>query len=172
MRFSNFQSIILVAMISLLSCLVHAEEPNQASRSFQSICVNTWMGRVNESKDKIGYHSFGEKYCECAAAQALDNDEAVDKAIQVCIARTLLHHTMDSLEEDIGLTDATGEDISKYCLERWHLVYPQLSENGQRVTQAYCDCAKSKLLHIIKEANYITDSQYIAQVNRIATACS
>lgn len=172
MNFS-LKSIVIAVIVSFSPLIVcAAESESQSAESFQTTCVNTWMNRVNEAKDKVDYKDFGEKYCECAATQPLDSDEAVNKAIQLCMSQTLLHDTMDSLEEEIGLSEATEDDVSEYCLDRWNLVYPKLSENGKRATQAYCECAKPKLMGLIKEADNMTDKQYADEINSIAAACS
>lgn len=140
--------------------------------SFQSICLNSWMKRVNDIGDKVSYKNFGEKYCACAQTQPLDTDAAVDKAIQVCMSRTLLHDSMDSLEEKIGLNKATDKDIAQYCSDRWSLIYPQMTEQAKQNATAFCECSTPKLVEVLKKSDDLTDKEYYLQIDTIAASCS
>src|SRR5437588_7775328 len=51
------------------------------------------------------YTTLFRSYCGCAAKQPLNNDAAVQKAVRLCMSRTLLHDTMDTIEDDVGLED-------------------------------------------------------------------
>jgi hypothetical protein len=88
------------------------------------------------------------------------------------MSRTLLHDAMDSLEEEVGLSEAKESDITEYCQDRWNLVYPKQSEEDKKITAAYCECAKPKLLDLIKQSDNMTDKQYDAGINDVAAACS
>jgi hypothetical protein len=163
---------MLVALIfSLPPLFVYAAE-GKTSESFQAICLDSWMNRYTEVKDKVAYKNFGEKYCNCAQTQPLDNDSAVDKAIHVCISRTLLHDTMDALKTSIGLNKVTDKDIIKHCQERWNLIYPKLTDNGKQATIAFCECSKTQLMDLQKKVNEMTDKEYNEQSDTIAAACS
>lgn len=140
--------------------------------SFQSVCINAWMEKADTAKDKVDYKNFGEKYCGCAASQPLDTDAAIQKAIQLCMSRTLLHDAMDSMEEAVGLPKASEADITNYCQDRWNLIYPEISDENKKKTIAYCDCAKPKLMDLVKQSDNITDKQYDDGINDIAAACS
>lgn len=144
----------------------------QSAESFQTMCINSWMKKIDASADKVDYKNFGEKYCGCAATQPLDNDASIQKAVQLCMSRTLLHDAMDSLEEEVGLSEAKDTDIIEYCNDRWTLVYPKQTAADKQVTTAYCECAKPKLMDLIKESDNITDKQYDDGINNVAAACS
>ncbi len=140
--------------------------------SFQTVCISSWMKKIGDSADKIDFKNFGEKYCTCAAAQPLDNDAAIQKAIQLCMSRTLLHDAMDSLEQEVGLSEAKDTDINEYCEDRWNLVYPKQTDADKQITAAYCECAKPKLMDLIKKADNMTDKQYEEGIDDVASACS
>lgn len=146
--------------------------PSKQSESFETICLSSWMKRLNDLSDKVSYKNFGEKYCACALTQPLDTDAAVDKAIQVCMSRTLLHDSMDSVEDSIGLDKATDRDINQSCLDKWKLIYPQISEQAQQNTTAFCACSQPKLLTLAKNSDGMIDKDYYAQIDIIASSCS
>lgn len=139
---------------------------------FLSVCTKSWMAHSEQAKDKVDYKNFGEKYCGCAATQPLDSQDAIKKAIQVCMSRTLLHDAMDSLEEDVGLKEAKDSDVSEYCMDRWTLIAAGQSAEAQSAASAYCECAKPKLMDLIKGSDNMTDKQYDEQIDTIAGACS
>ncbi|CDZ76554.1 hypothetical protein BN59_00828 [Legionella massiliensis] len=140
--------------------------------SFETICISSWMKRLNDVQDKVSYKNFGEKYCACALTQPLDTDAAVDKAIQVCMSRILLHDAMDAVEDEIGLDKATDKDVNQYCQDRWKLIYPQMSEQAQQNTNAFCTCAQPKLMTLINSSDGMTDKEYYAQIDSVAASCS
>lgn len=168
-----FTSVLAIAMVSCLPLISYADETELTEESFQTICVNSWMKRANEAKDQADYKNFGEKYCACAATQSLNNQEEIDRAIQVCMARTLLQDAMDSAKKDPGLDKATEANIGDFCQDKWNLVYPNMSERGKAASQAYCACAKSKLADIAKtSSNTATDKEYTEAINGVAASCS
>lgn len=169
--FSLKQMLIAVTVVCF-SISSHSDNATKASNSFQSVCINSWMTKGDQASDKVDYKNFGEKYCACASTQPLDNDVAIKKATQICLSRTLLHDAMDSLEEEIGLSDAKDTDVMEYCQNRWELIYPKQSDEDKKFTTAYCECAKPKLLGLIKESDKITDQQYSENIDSIAAACS
>lgn len=171
MKFHHLTSLLALVAVSCLPLAVQAEE-TKADESFQSICVNSWMKRANEAKDQVDYKDFGEKYCGCAAAQPLENNAAIDAAIQLCMSRTLLVDAMDSVEEEIGLDKVVADDVSKACLDRWSLVYPNMTEQGKVASKAYCDCANPKLMDLVKASDNMTDKDYADQINAVAATCS
>lgn len=142
------------------------------AESFETICLSSWMKRLNDVSDKLSYKNFGEKYCACALTQPLDTDAAVDKAIQVCMSNTLLRDSMDAVENSIGLDKVTDNDINQACLNKWKLIYPQMSEQAQQNTTAFCTCSQPKLLTLAKSSDGMTDKEYYAQIDSIASACS
>lgn len=159
--------------VLLFSSSVYAEEPAKpVSESFQTVCTNAWMQKAGDAKDKVDYKNFGEKYCGCAAGQPLDNDAAVQKAIQVCMSRTLLHDAMDSLEDEVGLAKAKDTDVMEFCQDRWSLIYPKESDADKKQTDAYCECAKPKLMDLVKQADSMTDKQFDEGIDTVAAACS
>ncbi|MBA2656626.1 MAG: hypothetical protein H0U70_06520 [Tatlockia sp.] len=147
-------------------------EDNKQTESFQNICLSSWMKRISDLQDKVGYKNFGQKYCACALTQPLDTDTAVDKAIQLCMTRILLQDSMDSLEDSVGLNKATEAEVNQSCQNKWKLIYPQMSDQAQLNTNAFCSCAQPKLSMLIKNTDNMTDKDYYAQIDTIAASCS
>lgn len=162
-----FKHILVVYSVGLL-----LSASAQADDSFLTTCTNAWMQKINASAEPVDYKNFGEKYCGCAANQPLDNQAAIQKAMQLCISRTLLHDAMDSLEEEIGLSEAKDTDVMEYCEDRWNLIYPKQTEADKKITTAYCECAKPKLMDLIKQSDNMTDKQYDDGIDLVASACS
>lgn len=160
----------IVGMIALPLLGQAAEAP----QNFQANCTKAWMARATnlQDKEKIDYQNFGEKYCACAAKEPLNSTEAVNKAAQVCISRTLLHDTMDALEEDVGLNDLTPGDIDESCHDRWGLIYLSMSDEDKKATTAYCECAKPKLMDLVNRSEKMTDMAYATAIDEIAATCS
>ncbi|WP_058534552.1 hypothetical protein [Legionella saoudiensis] len=176
MSYSLLKRTGIFAAAALFSFSVFAEDPAAAhpkeAADFLTICTNAWMEKSDAAKDKVDFKNFGEKYCACAASQPLGNDEAIQKAIHVCMSRTLLHDALDAMEDDVGLSKAQETDFIQFCQDRWNLIYPNLSAEDKKVTMAYCECAKPKVMTLIKQADNLTDKQYDDGVNDIAAACS
>lgn len=167
------KAMMIATLISSISLPTYAvTEPSRPVESFQSICLDSWMKRMTTIKDQVSYKNFGEKYCSCAQTQPLDTDIAVDKAIQVCMSRTLLHDAMDSLEDSVGLAKATDKDVTQYCLAKWDLIYPQITDRAKEIATAYCECSKLKLVELVKNADAMTDKAYSDQIDSIAASCS
>ncbi|KTC78390.1 hypothetical protein [Legionella brunensis] len=171
---SNYvKSILIATFLSLLPFSINAADTsNGTEQSFQTTCVNSWMKRMDDIKDKVDYKNFGEKYCECAAKQPLDTQEAINKTMQLCMSQTLLQDTMDSLENEVGLDKANADDVNEYCTDRFTLVFPKMNDNDKQASSEYCSCAKPKLVALLKTADNMTDKQYTDQINEIAAACS
>lgn len=173
MRLYSVKQILAFSLLGLCSTGSFADAaPPQSGASFATVCVDTWMKKGGQASDKVDYKNFGEKYCTCASTQPLDSDAAIKKAIQICMSRTLLHDAMDSLEEEVGLSEAKDTDVMEYCQDRWNLIYPNQTDADKKVTGAYCECAKPKLLDLLKQSDNITDSQYSESIDNIAAACS
>jgi hypothetical protein len=164
--------IFIIVTVVLFSFTSYADDSAQKTNPFLTACTNSWMSKADQASDKVDYKNFGEKYCTCASLQPLDNDVAIKKAIQLCMSRTLLHDAMDSLEEEVGLSDAKDTDLTEYCQDRWNLIYPQQTDDVKKLTTAYCECAKPKLFDLIKQSESITDKQYEDSINTIAADCS
>ncbi|MDP3268292.1 MAG: hypothetical protein Q8M40_04520 [Legionella sp.] len=159
-------------LMILFSVSSYADVAPSSGNSFQSVCIDSWMKKSEQIKDKIDYKNFGEKYCSCAATQPLSSDAEISKAIQTCMSQTLLHDAMDSLEEEVGLSEAKATDIDEYCNDRWDLIYPDKSDEAKKITTAYCSCANPKLMDLIKHSDNQTDKQYNDAINSIAASCS
>jgi hypothetical protein len=130
------------------------------------------MGRGGTIKDKVDYQNFGEKYCACAATQPLATASDIQQATQTCMSRIMLHDTMDGLEDDVGLAKTTSANITEYCQDRWNLIYPLMSDAEKTATAAYCECARPKLLELVKKADSMTDKAYAIEIDGVASACS
>lgn len=172
MNFKSFNLLLIHIAIIMAPTIINADAANQTSESFLTVCIDSWMKKAAKSADQVDYKNFGEKYCACASTQPLTNDAAIKNAIQLCMSRTLLHDAMDSLEEEVGLTDAKDTDIDEYCQDRWSLIYPNQTDADRKGITAYCECAKPKLLELIKQSETITDKQYSETIDTIAQACS
>lgn len=172
MNFSLFKPIAAALIAGLFSLATYADTAPASADSFETVCTNAWMEKADAAKDKVDYKNFGEKYCGCAAKQPLNDDASIQKAIQLCMSRTLLHDAMDSLEDDVGLSKAQDTDITNHCQDRWNLIYPNLSDADKQKTMAYCDCAKPKLMTLIKDSDNMTDKQYYEAIDGIAADCS
>ncbi|KTC82726.1 hypothetical protein [Legionella cincinnatiensis] len=169
MTFSSLKGTAIV--LSMLFSLTVYADAQQQSSDFQTICTDAWMKKADKAKDKVDYKNFGEKYCSCAAKQPLENDDAVKKAIQLCMSRTLLHDAMDSLEDEITLSKAKESDINDYCLDRWSVVLPQQTEDDKKLINAYCQCAQPKLMDLIRQSDTMTDNEYEAGIDKVADHC-
>lgn len=172
MNFSFSKQVGIAFIAGLFSLATYADPAPQTTESFQTVCTDAWMKKSDDAKDKVDYKNFGEKYCGCAANQPLDNEEAIQKAIHLCMSRTLLHDAMDSLEDEVGLSEAKDSDITEYCQDRWNLVYPKLTDEDKKLTVAYCECAKPQLMELIKQADNMTDKAFDEGVDKVAAACS
>ncbi|WED44062.1 hypothetical protein [Legionella cardiaca] len=174
MSLSHVRSFLIATTIGLVPlCGNTAEATNSTPQeSFQTNCVDSWMKRMEDIKDKIGYRNFGEKYCECASRHPLDTQEAVNKTMQLCMSQTLLQDTMDSLENEVGLDKATNEDIDEYCIDKFTLVFPKMDDKDKQASSNYCSCAKPELMKLVKISDNLTDKQYSDQINAIAAQCS
>ena len=183
MSFQRSKMILAIFLLNFCSFLANADEPTtttkspandavQQSESFETVCLTSWIKRLPEVQDKISYKNFGQKYCSCALNQPLDTDTEVDKAIRTCMPRTLLQESMDALEDGIGLDKAGAAEINQSCLDKWTLIYPQMSEEAKGYTTTFCSCSQPKLLDLIKISDNKTDKEYYAQIETIAASCS
>ncbi|ARG99341.1 hypothetical protein [Legionella micdadei] len=163
---------IITCFLPLMTSAETADDTNKQAESFQAICLSSWMKRVSDVGNMAGYKNFGEKYCACALTQPLDTDAAVDKAIQVCMSRTLLHNTMDSLEEEVGLDKASDKDISQFCQDTWNLIYPKMTDQAKETATNFCNCSQPKLVALLKNSSNMTDKEYDAQIDSVAASCS
>lgn len=141
--------------------------------TFHQVCVKSWMGRLNDVKDKVDFQNFGEKYCTCAETQQpLDSNDAINHAAQVCMSRTLLEDAVDNLSDEVGLTEAKPTDFDEYCMDRWQLVYPTMDDNDKKAAANYCECAKPKLLELFKDSTQATDQAFVKAIDGVAATCS
>ncbi|MDR3443497.1 MAG: hypothetical protein P4L65_10870 [Legionella sp.] len=173
MNCSFLRHIGLVLVVGIFSFATYAESTAApSSESFQTTCTNAWMKNAADVKDPVDYKNFGEKYCGCAAKEPLDNDAAVQKAVQLCMSRTLIHDAMDSMEDEVGLSKAKDSDIMEYCQDRWNLLYPKQTDEDKKLIAAHCECAKPKIVELIKQSDKMTDKQYDEGLDAVAAACS
>ena len=162
--FKNFLAGAAISVLSFSSYAVTAEE-------FQTNCTNSWMQSAGDAADKVDFKNFGEKYCGCASKLPLNNTEDANKAIKTCLSQTLLHDAMDSVEEEVGLTEAKDTDITAACEGRWKLIMVKPTEADKKAASAYCECAKPKLVDLIKQSNSMTDKQYAQAIDAVADSC-
>ncbi|ASQ45654.1 hypothetical protein [Legionella clemsonensis] len=172
MRASFAQYMLAVIALGSISMLGNTAATNNTTQNpFQSHCIDSWMKRM-DSRDKVDYKNFGEKYCECVSQYSLDTQETINKAMRLCMSQTLLQDTMDALENEVGLDKATGEDINEYCEDRFMLVFPTMDDKNRQVTASYCHCAEVKLATFLKTADSMTDKEYNDTIKNIASYCS
>ncbi|KTD23403.1 Uncharacterised protein [Legionella lansingensis] len=172
MNFDYAKSILLATIIGLIPEYGNATQVSgQPQESFQSICLTSWMKRVDNIKDEVDYQNFGKKYCECADKHILDNPEDTNKITQLCLSQTILQDTMDSIENEVGLDKATEEDVLEYCEDKFELVFPTMSDSDKQISTAYCNCANPKLRKILEMADTMTESDYTKHINEVAAAC-
>lgn len=74
--------------------------------------------------------------------------------------------------DEVGLSKTQDSDVTNHCQDRWNLIYPNLSDADKQKTVAYCDCAKPKLMALIKQSDNMTDKQYDESIDGIAADCS
>lgn len=173
MRSSFAKSVLAVIVLSSVSLTGNtAATDSTLQNSFQTQCIDSWMKRLDNIRDKVDYKNFGEKYCECASQHPLDNQEAINKTMQLCMSQTLLQDTMDSLENEVGLDKAAGEEINEYCEDRFTLVFPAMNDKDKETTARYCSCAEPKLAALLKTADSMTDKEYSNEIKKIASSCS
>lgn len=168
MNFSFLKAIVISAFAMLVSVSAYAD----AASDFQTVCTNAWMKKADETKDKVDFKNFGEKYCGCAAKQPLGDDAAIQKAVHLCMSRTMLHDTMDSLGDEIGLSKIKDSDISDYCMNRWELIMPKQTDGEKKLINDYCNCVKPKLMELVKKSNNVTDKQYDETIDNVADGCA
>lgn len=158
-------AVIILSSFSLTGNTATTEGTLQ--NSFQTQCIDSWMKRLDNIRDKVDYKNFGEKYCECASQHPLDTQEAINKTMQLCISQTLLQDTMDSLENEVGLDKAASEEINEYCEDRFTLVFPTMNDKDKRTTASYCDCAEPKLAALLKVVDNLTDKEYSNEIKKL-----
>lgn len=137
---------------------------------FQKTCVDTW---VEKNKGSADFRQFGEKYCGCAETQQpLDSDAAINKAIQVCMSRTLLQDAVDKLKATGPLSKISSDDLTKDCMNSWQLIYPSMNAQDKQAATNYCQCANPKLLELFKNSSSMSDTNLSTAVHGVAAACS
>ncbi|KGP62762.1 hypothetical protein EP47_02085, partial [Legionella norrlandica] len=89
-----------------------------------------------------------------------------------CLPQTILHDAMDELEEGVTLSEVNTTTIEQYCIDRWNLVYPRQNNDDKKLVFAYCECAKTKLLDIIKKIDELSNKEYEDAIKNINMLCS
>lgn len=158
---------IAYLICSLLSACAIAESTIEpASNALQSNCIDSWMAKIQQGVDSVDYKNLGEKYCSCLDGPSMSGNA------KLCMSKTALHDAMDSLEEEVGLSDAKEDDVDDYCQEVWGLIYPKPMNTEEAMIKSYCDCAKPKLFELLKQADKMTDKQYDESIDGVAASCS
>lgn len=172
MRFLFTHLMIAGAFILAIPTISSAEDTAKLNEVFNTHCVKSWMEKSEGVTDKVDYKNFGEKFCNCGSSQPLDTDADVSKAAQMCMSRTMLHDTMDYLEEKKGLDNLSEEKIESACLDKWNMVYPNINEKGKGQIKEYCQCAAPKLNDLNDDRDNVTDKEWNDKVNSIAATCA
>ena len=168
----RLKQIVAAVLAGFFSFVIYAETTPSEAQQFQTLCTDTWMKKLDDVTDKVTYKKLGKKYCDCAARQSLEDDADVQKAIRLCMSKTLLHDAMESLENEIGIAKAKDTDIIQYCQNRWALVDPDQTDHDREQADDYCNCVKPNLRNLIKKSENMTDKQYDDSIDTIASDCS
>ncbi len=166
MRNPLLKTILATVVIGFIPLTSFAD----ANAAFKTSCVQGWMERAGDSSDKVAFQNFGEKFCDCASTKTITTDAEMGKAAQVCMSQTLLHSTMDTLEDKEGLRNATDTKISDSCMGVWNIIYPKMDDAAKAKATAYCQCAAPKLSAVAQED--VTDQQYTQKVSGVADDCA
>lgn len=150
----------------LSACAIAESTIEPASNALPSKCIESWMAKIQQGVDSVDYKNLGEKYCSCLNASSMSGNA------KSCMSKTALHDAMDSLEEEVGLSDAKEDDVDDYCQEVWALIYPKATGTEETMIKSYCDCAKPKLFGLLKQADKMTDKQYDESIDEAAASCS
>ncbi len=172
MRHTSAGSLIAAAVIALTPLVSHADEENKLDEVFKTACVKSWMEGTEKVTDKVAFKNFGEKYCDCAAGQPLNNDAAIDKAAKMCMSHVLLRDTMDTIEANNGLNDLTDAGFKVACANEWKLISPELTGSAKESAAAFCSCASTKLLEVNKNRDDVTDQGWYKKIDGIANDCT
>jgi hypothetical protein len=172
MRNSLLKSMIATVVIGLSSMVTHAADSGNLQDVFKNACVKSWMERAGDSSDKVSYQNFGEKFCGCASTKPVGSDAEIDKAAQVCLSQTLLHDSMDTLEDKEGLSKINKDKLLASCQDKMMLIYPKMSDKAKGSATTYCQCASNKLDTLVKDQDNVTDKQFADKIDSIASDCS
>ncbi|MHB1947418.1 MAG: hypothetical protein ACYCQI_04815 [Gammaproteobacteria bacterium] len=139
--------------------------------AFKTSCVNAWMDKAKAS-DQVEYKNFGEKYCDCVATQPIDTDAQMSSAAKLCMSRVLIHDTMDTLEDEVGLSNLNADKIQKGCLDKWNAIATALVGDAKGQVDNYCKCATPKLTDLNTNRDNYTDKEWATKIDSIADSCS
>lgn len=164
----KFKTLLVIVAALLLPITVSADDTAQ---TFKTNCLKAWVD-AHSSTDKVDFKNFGEKYCECASSKPLNTPENVNSAIQICMSQTILHDTMDNLEDKVGLDNVTEDAIQAGCIEKWKVIYPQMDEKLTTLINSFCQCVTPKLGDLTKNNANVTDKQWYEQIDQISATCA
>ena len=122
----SIKQVLVATTVGVLSLSSYA----QPGESFQTVCINSWMKKIGDSTDKVDFKNFGEKYCTCAAAQPLDSDAAIQKAIQ-------RNHSQDHLLE---MTIPEHAILQSMTLPKWKGVHHPITTMTTFMLQTPVGC--------------------------------
>lgn len=166
------KTVVYVMTLLLLPSISNADNKvDNKTDIFKKECVKAWMGAAGDKPDMVQYQNLGEKYCGCAAGQPLATEEDITKATHLCMAQTILHDTVDGMEDSGGLSTLTPELLQKGCQDKWKVIFPAMNDRLTTVSTAYCQCAAPKIIDMKSKSDNLTDEQWNQNINQIAVAC-
>ena len=154
--------------LATLPLTLHAQD---IADTFKTSCVKAWVEKSN-TNDKVEYKNFGEKYCNCVAKQPLDSDAQMATAAKVCMSRVLLHDSMDTLEDEVGLSSLTADKIETGCLSKWDTIATALAGDAKGQVNNYCKCASPQLTDMNTNRDNFTDKAWADKIDSIADSCA
>lgn len=169
MYLKRLKLVVASLVVVCMPWLVHAES---TADKFKVECNKAWMEGADKSTDKVAFKNFGEKYCACFGDKPLDDKDVIKKYTPVCMSQVLLRDTMDNIESDKGLANATQESIESTCNDEWLIINSGLNGITTPTKSAYCTCAAPKLNELTKNKDNVTDKEWYEKINTIAKDCS
>lgn len=160
---------VLFVFFSLPSLAAQAADSNKpVPVANGAACITNWMAREQDLLDMADYKDFGEQYCSCINKNLPENQETRNR----CLAQTLLHDTVQNLDEQQELSDAKIPDINTACQSRWDLIFPHMNSTVKNKATLYCHCVQKGLTLLFANSNEISEQQYTDHIDAIADSCA
>lgn len=164
--------LVLTSIILGFLPITSFADEGKLTEAFKTNCIKAWMDSAGNTADKVAYQNFGEKYCDCGSKNKLETKEDINKVAQICMSQSILHDTMDGLEDKTGLKNLTAEKIQSGCGDTWKIIYANMDDKTKTATGAYCQCVAPKLYEMTKNSENMTDKTWYEKMNGIAGECA
>lgn len=162
---------ILMLHTAILALFPFTSYAQDDLKSFKKSCVKAWMNK-SKSGDSAEFKSYGEKYCDCVASQAIDTDAQMESAAKLCMSRVLLREAMNALQENGGLSNLNTNKIEMSCVKRWDSIATALAGDSIKPMDIYCRCAAPKLLDLSSNRDSYTETTWAEKIDSIADSCA